>query len=90
MATATPRLHTVRKAADRFQRAICAHKFPKLLEEAPGTLTISAGLAGFPWDGRDPEDLLARADEMAMHSKRQGKNVVTYGPGAMQACTLFD
>lgn len=82
--------NTVRKAADRFQRAICAHKFPKLLEEAPGTLTISAGLAGFPWDGRDPEDLLARADEMAMHSKQQGKNVVTYGPGAMQACTLID
>jgi len=73
----------VRRATERFQRAICAHKFPKLLEEAHDTLTISAGLAGFPWDGRTPDELLAKADEMAMHSKRQGKDAVTFGPGAL-------
>src|SRR4029079_13318259 len=33
-------------AAQRFQRAICEHRFPKLLDQAPGTLTISGGLAG--------------------------------------------
>src|SRR5690606_24026177 len=59
----------VRMATERFQRALCTHKFPKLLEEAHGTLTISAGLAGFPWDGRTPEELIAKADEMAMQSK---------------------
>jgi two-component system cell cycle response regulator len=72
----------VRKAATRFQQAILKHHFPKLFEEAPGTLTISGGLASFPWDGRTPDELLARADERALQSKRQGKNAITFGPGA--------
>ncbi len=80
--------HDVRKAAERFQKAICTHRFPKLLEEARGTLTISGGLASFPWDGRTPEDLLRQADEAAMQSKQQGKNALTFGPGAQRACQL--
>ena len=71
---------TIRKVAHRFQQAICQHKFPKL-EQAPGTLTISGGLAGFPWDGKTAKDLLAKADQMALRSKQQGKNVITFGPG---------
>ncbi len=77
---------TVRTAAKRFQRAICSHRFPKLFDEAPGTLTISGGLAGFPWDGRTPDELLAKADQMALQSKREGKNAITFGPGAMRVC----
>lgn len=76
----------VNKATRRFRAAIAAHKFPKLADEAPGTLTISGGLASFPWDGRSVEQLLERADAMAMASKRQGKNVITFGPGALQMC----
>jgi len=68
--------------AKRFQKAICEHKFPKLGEEAVGRLTVSGGLAGFPWDGRTPEELLARADANAMRSKQQGKNAICFGPGA--------
>ncbi|MEM9347007.1 MAG: GGDEF domain-containing protein [Planctomycetota bacterium] len=68
--------------AKRFQKAIVEHKFPKLGEEAVGRLTVSGGLAGFPWDGRTPDELLARADAMAMRSKRQGKNAICFGPGA--------
>ena len=75
----------VREAAARFQRAIGEHKFPKLLDEAPETLTISGGLASFPWDGRTPQELVELADAMALQSKRQGKNAITLGPGAMQA-----
>ena len=74
--------NSVRKAAKRFQQAICSHRFPKLAQEAPGTLTISGGLASFPWDGRTPEELLDKADAMALRSKRQGKNAITFGPGA--------
>ena len=74
--------HDVRKAAERFQKAICAHRFPKLFNDAPGTLTISGGLAGFPWDGRTPQELLEHADAMALHSKQQGKNALTFGQGA--------
>lgn len=75
---------TIRKAAERFRQAICQHRFPKLAEEAPGTLTISGGLAGYPWDGRTCEELLGRADEMALQSKRRGKGVITFGPGALE------
>ncbi len=74
------------KAAQRFRKAICTHRFPKLLHEAPGTLTISGGLAGFPWDGATPQQLLDRADMMALQSKQQGKNAITFGPGAQRHC----
>ena len=72
----------VRLAAERFQRAVSEQRFPKLAHEAPGTLTISAGLAGFPWDGRTARELFDRADAMAIQSKQQGKNILTFGPGA--------
>ena len=68
--------------AKRFQKAICEHRFPSLGEQAGGNLTVSGGLAGFPWDGRTPDELLARADAMALQSKRQGKNAICFGPGA--------
>lgn len=74
--------------AQRFQRQICEHRFPELSELAPGTLTISGGLATFPWDAADAESLTRRADELALASKRQGKNLLTFGPGARQVCRL--
>jgi len=74
--------------AGRFQRQICEHRFPKLSNEAPGTLTISGGLATFPWDGASPEALLARADALALESKRAGKNLITFGPGARRVCGI--
>lgn len=70
--------------AHRFQQQVLRHQFPKLLACAPGTLTISGGLATFPWDGDTPDTLLAKADQYAMASKRQGKNAITIGPGAMR------
>lgn len=73
----------VAEIAQRFQRQINAHRFPKLSGCAPGTLTVSGGLATFPWDGTTLAELLARADERAMASKRQGKNAITIGPGAV-------
>jgi diguanylate cyclase (GGDEF)-like protein len=72
--------------AQRFQKAILDHKFPKLGREAPATLTISGGLATYPWDGGDAQALLTRADELAMQSKKAGKNCVTLGPGAERLC----
>lgn len=72
----------VRAAAARFQKAITTHKFPKLGDEAAGHLSVSGGLAGFPWDGRTVDELVAFADAMAIRSKRAGKNAITFGPGA--------
>ncbi len=74
--------------ATRFQRQICEHRFPKLGTEAPGTLTISGGMATFPWDGNSAEELLQRADELAMKSKQAGKNVITLGPGSERVCRM--
>jgi diguanylate cyclase (GGDEF)-like protein len=65
--------------ARRFQRAIVEQRFPKLGIEAPGELTISGGLATFPWDGQSAAELLQRADELAIASKRGGKNMITFG-----------
>ncbi len=73
-------------AARRFQDAICSHRFPKLMDKAIGRLTVSGGLASFPWDGRTPDELLARADAMALQSKRQGKNAICFGTGAKRNC----
>ncbi len=70
--------------AKRFQQAVCELKFPALARSDMDTLTISGGLAGFPWDGRTPEDLLHHADMMALESKNKGKNAITFGSGALR------
>jgi diguanylate cyclase (GGDEF)-like protein len=74
----------VAQIAARFQEQIWGMKFPKLGIDAPGTLSISGGLATFPWDGSDPQGLLRHADQLALQSKRSGKNVITLGPGAQR------
>lgn len=71
---------TVNAIAKRFQKQVCTMRFAKLGREAPGPLTISGGLATFPWDGSSPEELLNLADQRALQSKRAGKNVITFGP----------
>lgn len=76
--------------AKRVQRKIAERKFPKLGADAPGELTISGGLAAFPWDGHDAVTLLEKADELACQSKRQGKNAITLGPGAERVCRGVD
>ncbi|MGD9688579.1 MAG: diguanylate cyclase [Phycisphaerales bacterium] len=67
--------------ARRFQQQIREHRFPSLGESAPGSLTVSAGLATYPWDGRSVSELLERADQFALQSKRAGKNAIRMGPG---------
>lgn len=37
-------------------------------------LTISGGLASYPWDASTPEELIARADEALLQAKAAGKN----------------
>lgn len=60
--------------ADRFRLAVNSHQFQSLGPEASGVLTISGGLATFPWDGLTVEDLLRQADDALLHAKRDGKN----------------
>lgn len=77
---------TVETIARRFQKQICEMKFPKLGIDAPGTLSISGGIAAFPWDGSSPAALLRHADQLSFYSKRKGKNALTFGPGAQKVC----
>ncbi len=65
----------------RFQEQLRTMKLILCEGEAPPTLTVSAGLATYPWDGDTPQTLLRRADELALESKRRGKNLITFGPG---------
>ena len=71
---------SVASIAHRFQSQVREHRFPKLADHAPGPLTISGGLATYPWDGYTVEELLERADQLALESKRAGKNAITLGP----------
>jgi len=71
---------TVFDIARRFQEQIAQSRFPKLGVSAPGTLTVSGGLATFPWDGSTPDELIRHADLLAMESKRAGKNAIVFGP----------
>lgn len=58
----------------RIKKALAAHEFPMLGPEAVGKITVSGGLASFPWDAATGEALLQRADEALLHAKRAGKN----------------
>lgn len=58
----------------RFKKALESHDFPKLGPEARGYITISGGLASFPWDARDGQGLIDRADQALLQAKRAGKN----------------
>jgi diguanylate cyclase (GGDEF)-like protein len=68
--------------ARRFQRQVLEAGFASLAGNAPGRLTVSGGLATFPWDGPDAQSLLERADERLLESKRFGKNAICFGPRA--------
>ncbi|HWB54835.1 MAG TPA: GGDEF domain-containing protein [Tepidisphaeraceae bacterium] len=61
----------------RFQTLLAKHAFSALGPGGQGTLTISGGLATFPWDGRNPEELIEAADKALMFgAKRSGKNSI--------------
>lgn len=77
---------SVEDIAHRFQAKVCELRFPQLGLHAEGSLSISAGLATFPWDGHDGKTLLRHADQLAMDSKRNGKNAIRFGPGAKGRC----
>ncbi len=60
----------------RFQEAIKEHDFGALGPQAKGTLTISAGLATYPWDAATAKDLLAAAAAALRQAKQHGKDYI--------------
>jgi diguanylate cyclase (GGDEF)-like protein len=63
--------------AKRFREQVSRARFSKLGLDAQGSLSISGGLATFPWDAADADDLIRKADERLLKSKRQGKNCIS-------------
>ena len=62
---------------ERFKRLMSSEEFPLLGETGKGSLTVSAGLAVFPWDGGDTDALIREADKrLMMGAKRNGKNAI--------------
>jgi len=62
--------------AGRFVDALAKHAFDSLGPEAKGVLTISGGLATFPWDGNTCRELLRHADGALRQAKESGKNAI--------------
>ncbi|HOA74467.1 MAG TPA: GGDEF domain-containing protein [Phycisphaerae bacterium] len=58
----------------RFRKALESHEFGKLGPEAIGHITISGGLASYPWDANTAEELIEKADRAMLEAKRAGKN----------------
>ncbi len=59
---------------NRFRRMIAGSEFSFLGPQALGRLSISGGVARFPYDGETLEALLEQADKALLEAKRQGKN----------------
>jgi diguanylate cyclase (GGDEF)-like protein len=60
----------------RFREALKSHRCESLSPSAQGQLTISGGLASFPWDASTTSELIGRADEALLKAKAAGKNQV--------------
>lgn len=59
---------------ERVSQALRDQPLVELEGENAHRLTISGGLATFPWDGTTPGVLLKKADEALLAAKRAGKN----------------
>ena len=61
----------------RFRKLIANKEFSGLGSSGKGTLTISGGLASFPWDGRTAKELIDAADRaLIFGAKKSGKNSI--------------
>lgn len=67
--------------AERLCATIAAHRFQCLGAGAPGPVTISGGLASFPWSGRTRLELMRAADVALMEAKQRGKNRILLSDG---------
>ncbi|MBI3611551.1 MAG: GGDEF domain-containing protein [Nitrospirae bacterium] len=57
---------------ENLRSAVAGHRFS--FKDMPVRITLSVGLATFPWDGHSVESLVAAADAALFSAKQQGKN----------------
>ncbi len=58
----------------RFVAALKNHTFSRLGPDAKGRMTISGGIANFPWDAQTAHDLIEAADRALFQAKDAGKS----------------
>ncbi|MGH3061022.1 MAG: bifunctional diguanylate cyclase/phosphohydrolase, partial [Gaiellaceae bacterium] len=62
--------------AERIRRAVADERFEVETSSEPIRATISMGVAGYPEDGSDPNELIHQADLAVYRAKLQGRNRV--------------
>jgi diguanylate cyclase (GGDEF)-like protein/putative nucleotidyltransferase with HDIG domain len=62
--------------AERIRRAVADQRFEVETSSDPIRATVSLGVAGFPKDGTDPNELIHQADLAVYRAKLQGRNRV--------------
>ena len=60
--------------SNRFRRQFNNSELKFIGPDGKGLLTISGGLAAYPRDGNDVEQLMKKADDALLDAKRSGKN----------------
>jgi len=63
-------------AAQKIRSVIETHRFPFGDKQPLGRISVSGGVAEYPYDGLDATGLLHKADEALYAAKRQGRNKV--------------
>ncbi len=70
------------EVAEKLRQAVAAHDFPGGAEQPLGRVTLSLGVASFPEDATEGDELLERADAALYEAKARGRDrVVGYAPG---------
>jgi diguanylate cyclase (GGDEF)-like protein len=76
----TSRRHAA-ELAERIRQLISETPFENMENQPSGKLTVSAGVATFPVDASDEDDLVKKADKSLYQAKTQGRNqVVAFKP----------
>ena len=68
---------SIEKIAERFQQQVGSLRLPQIGVDAKETLSISAGLVTYPWDGRTTREP-DRGGPSGAQEQRSGKNVITF------------
>jgi diguanylate cyclase (GGDEF)-like protein len=74
-------------AANKVRALLAGYQFPFSERQPLKAITVSGGVAEYPYHGRDAQSLLHAADEALYESKRQGRNRVMAAATAKGAAT---
>jgi diguanylate cyclase (GGDEF)-like protein len=67
--------------AENIRRPVEAHDFPRREKQPLKCISISGGVATFPYDGGTVEEIIKRADEALYAAKASGRNcIMQYEP----------